>query len=432
VELHWRNASQQVFKIIPMTNDGKYQFRAEIPNPGENSRIEYFIKMVNSYYEWTNPQGAPDNFYSYHVGLDQIAPIFSHVPLKSSFIEKKPRQILVSAKDNIALNTNTVYVHYASKSVSDSIKLKAGENPEQFSGYLPAIFAYGDTVSYYFSGYDKAASPNRGQSMVFSFIVGFEDFESGLNNWIVSPDGWGLVKGTPYSGNYTINDSPNQVSYSNNRDVSITTSLGFDLSNSDHAALKFWTRVFLEINSDFGYVEISNDGGKTWKQLGDAINDFNETWKQQTLSLSDYCGSGNTDVRLRFRMVSVSHQGPPVPGWFIDDVQIIEGLEVTRVAEQNNAIIPEKFALYQNYPNPFNPNTTIQFDLSQSGKVSVKIFNVRGELIRALIQSQVNAGSHVVNWDGRDENGQNLASGLYFYQLTVNSFSATKKLLLIK
>ena len=162
------------------------------------------------------------------------------------------------------------------------------------------------------------------------------------------------------------------------------------------------------------------------------MNGFNGTWQQQTRYLNEYCGTGNNDVRLRFRMVSDDHQGPPVPGWFIDDVQIIEGLDVTMMTEQSNAIIPDKFALYQNYPNPFNPNTTIQFDLPQSGKVSIKIFNIRGELVRTLIQSQVNAGSHTVNWDGRDDNGKNIASGLYIYQLTVNGFNATKKLLMIK
>ncbi len=431
-ELHWRKAGESVFSILPMVNDSASHFKAEIPNAADNTSMEYYIKIVNSYYEWTAPQGAPEKFYSYYVGADTIAPTFSHVPLKSSFIEKNPRVIVVGVNDNIAIDTNSVYIHFTSTSKSDSLKLQTGENAEVFYGELPLIFALDDTVSYYFSCNDKASKTNRGYSDVFSFLIGFEDFESGLNSWILSPDGWGLAMASPHSGIYTINNSPDQSPYPNNQDVSIAMNAGFDLSQANHAALKFWTRVFLQVNSDFGYVEASKDGGITWNQIGDAFNGFFGSWTQHTISLSSYCGPGNTDVRIRFRAVTDNNQAPPIPGWFIDDVQIIEGLDVTRVLEQTDGVVPNQYVLYQNHPNPFNPNTTIRFDLPVSAKTSLNIFNLKGELVRTLIHAQMNAGSHAVPWDGRDDHGVSLASGLYFYQLSAQNFSSTKKLLLIK
>jgi len=259
-----------------------------------------------------------------------------------------------------------------------------------------------------------ANQPNKGESEKFTFIVGFEDFESGLDNWATSADGWGLDIFSPYSGKYSINDSPNTTPYPLNRDVSIATNFSINLSNTDHAALKFWTKVFLEIDHDFGYIEVSNDGGTTWNQVGSALNGFKGVWTQHQLSLNSYCGPGNSDVRIRFRMVSDANQGPPVPGWFLDDIQIIEGLNVTRVVEQRKAIIPGHFALHQNFPNPFNPSTTILFDLPASGVATLKIYNIRGELVRTLAHIFMNAGSHAIQWDGKDDMGISLSSGVYF------------------
>jgi hypothetical protein len=220
--------------------------------------------------------------------------------------------------------------------------------------------------------------------------------------------------------------------YPINRDVSIAMNFGMDLSQADHAALTFWTKYFLEINHDFGYIEVSNDGGLIWNKVGSAINGFSSTWKKQTVSLSGFCGSGNTNVRIRFRMVSDANAGPPFMGWFIDDVQIIEGLNVTSVNHASKVVVPETYALHQNFPNPFNPTTTIRFDLPFSGRVALKIYNLRGELVRTLIEEQLNVGSHRVLWDGNDDNGRLQSSGVYFYKLETKDFNAVRKLILLK
>lgn len=95
--------------------------------------------------------------------------------------------------------------------------------------------------------------------------------------------------------------------------------------------------------------------------------------------------------------------------------------------------LPEKYTLSQNFPNPFNPTTTIYYSLTEPGEVQLVVFNVLGEKIRTLAYGPHEAGEFGVTWDGRDLNGQSVASGIYLYRLTVNGTqSLTKKMVLMK
>jgi hypothetical protein len=94
--------------------------------------------------------------------------------------------------------------------------------------------------------------------------------------------------------------------------------------------------------------------------------------------------------------------------------------------------IPETFALKQNYPNPFNPTTTIEFGLPNSEFVTLRIFNILGQLVRTLVNFNYPAGEHSVIWDGRDNNGSPVASGIYIYQLQAGRFVQRNKMLLLK
>lgn len=94
--------------------------------------------------------------------------------------------------------------------------------------------------------------------------------------------------------------------------------------------------------------------------------------------------------------------------------------------------IPENFELDQNYPNPFNPSTTIRFGLPRAGDVTLLIYNLRGQLVRTLVSESYAAGYHNVVWDGKDESGLTLASGMYVFVLRASAFIAQKKLLLLK
>jgi hypothetical protein len=95
--------------------------------------------------------------------------------------------------------------------------------------------------------------------------------------------------------------------------------------------------------------------------------------------------------------------------------------------------VPDRFALYQNVPNPFNPTTTIRYDVpAGGGHVSLVVYDVNGRLVRALVDRTDDAGAKSVVWDGSDEHGLAVSSGVYFYRLIGPGFSETRKMAVMK
>jgi len=93
---------------------------------------------------------------------------------------------------------------------------------------------------------------------------------------------------------------------------------------------------------------------------------------------------------------------------------------------------PSEFKLYQNYPNPFNPETKIEYTLKKTGHVTLHIYNVLGEKVKTLLDQDQPAGFYQINWDGKNDNGKPISSGIYLYKLEVNGFSEAKRMLLLK
>lgn len=99
--------------------------------------------------------------------------------------------------------------------------------------------------------------------------------------------------------------------------------------------------------------------------------------------------------------------------------------------------IPEKTAVFQNYPNPFNPETWIPYQLSESGNVVVSIYDVSGRLVKKLDIGHKDAGIYISReksayWDGKNEVGEQVSSGVYFYQIQSGKFSKMMKLVIIR
>ncbi len=95
--------------------------------------------------------------------------------------------------------------------------------------------------------------------------------------------------------------------------------------------------------------------------------------------------------------------------------------------------LPKTFRLYQNYPNPFNPETTIIYEVPENMLVNLTIYNVQGRRIKTLVNAEHRPGKYSINWDGRDERGLRVATGVYFYQIRFGTRGVvTKKLLLLK
>jgi hypothetical protein len=102
------------------------------------------------------------------------------------------------------------------------------------------------------------------------------------------------------------------------------------------------------------------------------------------------------------------------------------------LATDNSVVLPRSFTLKQNYPNPFNPSTEIAFSLEQTSTINLTVFNVLGQKVKVLADGSKLAGTHTLSWDGRDEMGAAVSTGLYFYKLTDGNNSVTKKMALMK
>jgi hypothetical protein len=93
---------------------------------------------------------------------------------------------------------------------------------------------------------------------------------------------------------------------------------------------------------------------------------------------------------------------------------------------------PTEFALNQNFPNPFNPETTIKYQLAESAPVQLRIYNIVGQVVRTLVADQQSAGRYQIRWNGTDDRGVAVSSGIYFYQISAGKFQDVKRLMLLK
>jgi hypothetical protein len=142
------------------------------------------------------------------------------------------------------------------------------------------------------------------------------------------------------------------------------------------------------------------------------------------------------------KLINSDIDGQPMPrGSFPMDSTLVntirdwitQGALVTSVTD-NSTGLPITFELEQNYPNPFNPTTLIAYSIDHpiGVPVSLKIFNLNGQSVKTLVQGTHQAGKYQVKWDGTDDNGHRLASGIYVYRLTAGNTTKAKKLSLLR
>jgi len=104
----------------------------------------------------------------------------------------------------------------------------------------------------------------------------------------------------------------------------------------------------------------------------------------------------------------------------------------SHVAETANGRLPREFSLSQNYPNPFNPTTEIEYALPVDCQVKLEVYNLLGQVVRTLVDGGQTAGYKSVRWDGRDDWGREIASGVYFYRISTGGFRLVRKMVLLR
>ena len=138
----------------------------------------------------------------------------------------------------------------------------------------------------------------------------------------------------------------------------------------------------------------------------------------------------NIDAGEHLRWVLTSDEGKEYE--LNGSAEIVVDGNVNHFTLNKVSSIPTEFALSQNFPNPFNPTTSISYSLPENSDISISVYNLTGQKIIELVDDHVNAGMYTVTWNGTNHVGVSVSSGVYIYMLQSDSFTAVKKMILIK
>jgi hypothetical protein len=186
--------------------------------------------------------------------------------------------------------------------------------------------------------------------------------------------------------------------------------------------------MYLTLDEDYNFVTNENEVTMSWD-----LSSLPETVTSLTLTDNTSGSSFNLDEQSEVTFTTVEKGSFPAYGSGGVNIypEVGESQFTLTVAYGSAGVVdepvPTEFALYSAYPNPFNPSTMISFDVPELQNVSVKIFNITGQLIETLINGNIESGKHKVLWDAG-----NLPSGIYFVQLKSGDKTINQKLTLLK
>ncbi|MDW7679667.1 MAG: T9SS type A sorting domain-containing protein, partial [bacterium] len=163
----------------------------------------------------------------------------------------------------------------------------------------------------------------------------------------------------------------------------------------------------------------------------DQRNERSDGWVQYNVIAKSPDDAAGVSCRARFTSYPVGKV------WYDDfSIKKVDIIEIpSGVSDPRNYAkfeMPQEYVLNQNYPNPFNPTTSIGYSMPQDGKIQIEIYNLMGQKVRTLIDGVRNAGTHLIEWDGRDDAGHVLSSGVYIFTLRSGNFMAARRMTLIK
>ena len=118
--------------------------------------------------------------------------------------------------------------------------------------------------------------------------------------------------------------------------------------------------------------------------------------------------------------------------YFIVKFKKYKVFQIISTLASDSRIVLKNYKLYSAFPNPFNPSTKIQYSLPIRGKVDLRVFDLQGRLVNKLVSSIQDPGLKTVEWNGKDDLGNSISSGVYFYKIVSNNYVDSKKVIYIK
>ncbi len=409
----------------------------EIPPQSHGTYVNYYIYAVDEAgFRGYAPPDAPNEYYTFYVGPDIVPPTIT-------FIEGPPNTVnlfgpygpfVISAWDVNGIDPNGVYLHYfVNNGGEDEAMMSPTGNQGEFelnSLDLGYRLNSGDTVHYYFTVLDGAGSPNSARypetgalDLLMAQAEVFEDFEeNGIDNWNVE-GAWTLFS-QGHNGGHSLIFGPN---YPDTADDLAYMDYGHDLSPYANAFITLYHKNVI-LDGDTCFVLISNDRGSSWMTVGHITGFSGSSFIYGEYDISAALSIFHHDYRVGFRFVS-DPDGSSI-GVMLDDIGWLVG-EMTGITDSGPEL-PDRLTLSQNYPNPFNPQTTMSFGLPQKSAVTLDIYDLLGRKITRIVDGNLEAGQHVITWDGKDSDGNQVSSGIYFYRLTTDYGVKQAKMTLLK
>ncbi|MBN1541516.1 T9SS type A sorting domain-containing protein [candidate division KSB1 bacterium] len=398
VNLYYK-ADDGDYTTVAMTDMGENVYGGEIPAQPEDTFVSYYIEALDSDDQTSmDPADIAISNYGYRVTND---------PLTIGDLQYTPWELADSPYHGYSVEVTgvvtadtTFYNKYGAYPIQDA---DGAWNGIFVFGALPALFP-GDQVKV--SGEVSDYNPDyhyKWDNNTLILADAVEILSTGNPVYDPQPVATGdLATGTPAAEQYEgvqVKVEKATLTRVNLYDVSIDDGSGECLLDADAFVGRDQDpNPYFYLNSNQGYLVI---GGTDTLRVGDQIS------FAQGVFLFSF-GTHKIEIRS------------------LADVGNMTGVESDITAA------PLAYALEQNYPNPFNPETRIYFEIPHRNPVKVVVYNVRGQQIRTLVDEVVDAGRHIVNWDGRDMTGATVPSGMYFYRIKAGDFIASKKMLLIK
>jgi len=411
-------------------------FVGSLTPSGENGIMHYHVAFkTQSGERVTKPYGAPYSSYTFNIGVDNVPPEIDLITdIEDQFYPTSSFNVYINASDNIGISMVELFWQAGNDEIQSTV---CSEIYSQNLGLVyVGLITYNDInpgteIRYWAIATDEGSQNNQSVSDENQFYISdqyalgnFED-ESSMDAWDLGEWGRQYVNHTI---KWAINDSPNGL-YAPNAYNACYLIEPIDLTYFNKAYIRFSSGELL-MPGDYGYVQVKRGSNPNWTNILTVSEWNNQELFERYINLSSYM---NED-ELFFRLLMTSDSEDESQGWYVDDIDLVLNQDMPPNVNTDSFIntIPNQLALQPSYPNPFNPNTKISFSLPKLSDVDMQVVDINGRKIRNLLNNTLASGNHNVSWDGTNNSGVNMSSGIYFIILNVDGVILSQKLSLIR
>jgi len=477
--VYWETDSSPGFTQMLMTEDTRSgAYYADIPAQSLGTEVHYYISAADySGRHETHPWVAPGDYHRFTIVTDNEPPTIYHTPLTDVTAKQWPPTAVANVNDNTVL-ASAELESWINGSPQTAVAMSE-TSPGVYEGDFPGAAVAGDNVTYRIKASDAASPPN----VTYDPSSGTHSFNvvDAIEVVIWEPDptpisGAALMTGLTSLGvsyEYFTGSMPNLGEYSAAFICLGVYSTNRSLTTTEANALVGYmdagVSVYMEggdcwsydpartIYSDHFGVSGAGDGSGDLSTVnGEAgtmcegmsfaysggnsyIDHMNATGAGVRVftNPSDGAGCGVANDPGTYQSVACSFEfgglvdgaSPSTKEDLLNEILTHFGMIGTGVPQDGNGF---RFELSQNRPNPFNPVTTLAYELPEEAEVELSVYSAAGRRVATLVDERVAAGRHTAIWDGRDERGREVARGVYFFKLTHENESVSRKGVLLK